>query len=42
MCSMSLAPYARSKGPLAEEKVFWRNSLKAYRWVQRLPSQRQA
>jgi len=23
------------------EKVFWKNSLKPYRWVQRLPSQRQ-
>ena len=34
--------YARSKGPSAMEKVFWKNSLKPYRWVQRLPSQRQA
>lgn len=34
--------YVRSKGPSALEKVFWRNSLKPYRWVQRLPSQRQA
>jgi len=23
------------------EKVFWKNSLGPYRWVQRLPSQRQ-
>ena len=34
--------YVRSKGPSAMEKVFWKNSLKPYRWVQRLPSQRQA
>ena len=34
--------YARSKGPSVMEKVFWKNSLKPYRWVQRLPSQRQA
>ncbi len=34
--------YTRSKGPSAMEKVFWKNSLKPYRWVQRLPSQRQA
>ena len=33
--------YARSKGPGVMEKVFWKNSLKPYRWVQRLPSQRQ-
>jgi L-fuconolactonase len=33
--------YARSKGPSAMEKVFWKNSLRPYRWVQRLPSQRQ-
>ena len=34
--------YVSSKGPSAMEKVFWKNSLKPYRWVQRLPSQRQA
>jgi predicted TIM-barrel fold metal-dependent hydrolase len=34
--------YTRSKGPSAMEKVFWKNSLKPYRWVKRLPSQRQA
>ena len=34
--------YARSQGPSAMEKVFWKNSLKPYRWVKRLPSQRQA
>lgn len=34
--------YTRSKGSAALEKVFWKNSLKPYRWVQRLPSQRQA
>lgn len=33
--------YVRTKGPAAMEKVFWKNSLKPYRWVQRLPSQRQ-
>ena len=33
--------YVRGKGPNAMEKVFWKNSLKPYRWVQRLPSQRQ-
>ena len=26
--------YARSKGPSAMEKVFWKNSLKPYRWGQ--------
>ena len=34
--------YVASKSPAAIEKVFWRNSRKAYRWVQREPSQRQA
>ena len=34
--------YVRSKGPSAMEKVFWKNSLTPYRWVTRLPSQRQA
>ena len=34
--------YANSKGPSAMEKVFWKNSLRPYRWVKRLPSQRQA
>ena len=34
--------YTRSKGPSAMEKVFWKNSLKPYRWVKRLPTQRQA
>jgi predicted TIM-barrel fold metal-dependent hydrolase len=34
--------YVSGKGPAAMEKVFWKNSLKPYRWVQRLPSQRQA
>jgi predicted TIM-barrel fold metal-dependent hydrolase len=29
-----------SKNPAAIEKVFWKNSLKSYRWVQREPSQR--
>jgi len=34
--------YVSSKGPAAMEKVFWRNSRKAYRWVQREPAQRQS
>ena len=34
--------YVTSKTPAAMEKVFWRNSRKAYRWVQREPTQRQA
>jgi L-fucono-1,5-lactonase len=31
--------YIQTKGPAAMEKVFWRNSLKPYRWVQRDLSQ---
>ena len=34
--------YVATKGPAAMEKVFWKNSMKPYRWVQRLPSQRKA
>ncbi len=34
--------YVSSKGPSAMEKVFWKNSTKPYRWVQRNPSQRRA
>jgi L-fuconolactonase len=34
--------YVMSKSPAAMEKVFWKNSRKPYRWVQRDPSQRQA
>jgi predicted TIM-barrel fold metal-dependent hydrolase len=34
--------YVATKGPAAMEKVFWKNSLKPYRWVQRDSSQRQA
>jgi len=34
--------YVRTKGPEAMEKVFWKNSLKPYRWVQRLPNQRKS
>jgi L-fuconolactonase len=34
--------YVQTKGPAAMDKVFWKNSLKPYRWVQREPSQRQA
>jgi L-fuconolactonase len=33
--------YVMSKNAAAMEKVFWKNSLKPYRWVQRDPSQRQ-
>jgi L-fuconolactonase len=33
--------YVTSKNPAAMEKVFWRNSRRPYRWVQREPSQRQ-
>jgi predicted TIM-barrel fold metal-dependent hydrolase len=32
--------YVSSKGQAAMEKVFWKNSTKPYRWVQRDPSQR--
>jgi predicted TIM-barrel fold metal-dependent hydrolase len=34
--------YVSSKNPAAMEKVFWKNSLKPYRWVQRDPAQRKA
>jgi predicted TIM-barrel fold metal-dependent hydrolase len=34
--------YVSSKSPTAMEKVFWKNSTKPYRWVQRDPSQRKA
>jgi predicted TIM-barrel fold metal-dependent hydrolase len=34
--------YVKSKGPTAMEKVFWKNSTKPYRWVQRDPSQKKA
>jgi hypothetical protein len=34
--------YVTGKGPAAMEKVFWRNSRKPYRWVQREPAQRQS
>lgn len=33
--------YFTSKGPSAAEKYFWRNSIAAYHWVQRDPSQNQ-
>jgi predicted TIM-barrel fold metal-dependent hydrolase len=32
--------YVTSKKPAAMEKVFWKNSARIYRWVQRDPSQR--
>jgi predicted TIM-barrel fold metal-dependent hydrolase len=31
--------YIRRKGTAAEEKLFWRNSVAAYRWVKRAPDQ---
>ena len=31
--------YVRTRGPAAAEKLFWRNSIAAYRWVHRDPSQ---
>ena len=34
--------YVKSKGPAAMEKVFWKNSMKPHRWVQRDPSQQRA
>ena len=34
--------YVTSKGPVAAEKVFWRNSAAAYRWTRRAGSQPQA
>lgn len=34
-----LKTYASSKGRLAQQKLFWRNSVHAYQWHPRLPSQ---
>ena len=34
--------YVANKGPSTMEKVFGKNSLRPYRWVQRLPTQRQS
>lgn len=34
--------FVASKGPAAMDKVFWKNSSKPYRWVQRDPSQKKA
>ena len=34
--------YFMSKGQAAAEKYFWRNSVKAYKWVKRTPAQPQA
>jgi len=34
--------YVTSKNPAAMEKVFWKNSTKPYRWMQREPSQRKS
>jgi predicted TIM-barrel fold metal-dependent hydrolase len=34
--------YFMAKGPTASEKYFWRNSVRAYRWIHRNPAQPQA
>jgi len=34
--------YVKAKGPAAMEKVFWKNSSKPYRWVQREPAQKKS
>lgn len=34
--------YFTAKGAAAAEKVFWRNSIKAYRWIHRDPKQPKA
>jgi len=34
--------FVATKGLSAMDKVFWKNSTKPYRWVQRDPSQRKA
>ncbi len=34
--------YVKTKGPTAMEKVFWKNSSKPYRWVQRVPAQKKS
>jgi predicted TIM-barrel fold metal-dependent hydrolase len=34
--------YVNTKGPAAMEKVFWKNSSKPYRWVQREPAQKKS
>jgi predicted TIM-barrel fold metal-dependent hydrolase len=34
-----LKSYAASKSRIAQEKLFWRNSIHAYRWHPRLPNQ---
>jgi L-fuconolactonase len=31
--------YFAAKGRAVEEKYFWKNSVKAYRWVKREPAQ---
>jgi L-fuconolactonase len=31
--------YVAAKGPVAEEKFFWKNSVTAYRWHRRAPDQ---
>jgi len=34
--------FVATKGSSAMDKVFWKNSSKPYRWVQRDPGQRKA
>ena len=34
-----IQPYIMSKGRVAAEKFFWKNSVKAYHWVKRAPDQ---
>ncbi len=34
--------YVKTKGPAAMEKVFWKNSSKPYRWLQREPAQKKS
>jgi len=33
--------YVSGKGPAAAEKIFWKNSMAAYRWVKREAAQPQ-
>ena len=34
--------YVQTKGPEAMERVFWKNSVKQYRWIKRDSNQRQS
>ena len=31
--------YVTAKGPVAAEKYFWKNSIRAYHWIKRAPTQ---